>query len=326
MTKFEIAKILKKHGAIVVGGKVSKKDLIRIVAASKERKPSKSDLLSFFKTQSVDVVGGAVHEFQANNEAKEYYRDTDLQGMDRNALLKLIRSGAVEYKDVDKALEKIKKYSVLDWLGDQLAKDDLKGGSDEAKRKKSRLVKASEKQEVSHFRLIDYGVADASHFKGDRLGDFDEAFVGTGNSQREALEQAAEEASLSWNLPDDLLDEISSASDQNEVAYELQSQRPAEVWTVSHSSRSMGSDLETKEFDSEEEAQAYAKRRLEYLENHDFIVEDLGGNKWEITDPDDAGMVSDENGILSIENNSEDLEKFDESNLEVYYYAAIQLR
>jgi len=255
MTKFEIAKILKKHGAIVVGGKVSKKDLIRIVAASKERKPSKSDLLSFFKTQSVDVVGGAVRK------------------------------------------------------GDLI-----------------KLVKASEKQEVSHFRLIDYGVADASHFKGDRLGDFDEAFVGTGNSQREALEQAAEEASLSWNLPDDLLDEISSASDQDEVAYELQSQRPAEVWTVSHSSRSMGSDLETKEFDSEEEAQAYAKRRLEYLENHDFIVEDLGGNKWEITDPDDAGMVSDENGILSIENNSEDLEKFDESNLEVYYYAAIQLR
>lgn len=66
-------------------------------------------------------------------EAKERYTADDLQKMDRQGLLKLIRSKAVTYAEVDNALEKTKQFKTLDWLGDQLAKDDLKGGQTEGK-------------------------------------------------------------------------------------------------------------------------------------------------------------------------------------------------
>jgi len=57
---------------------------------------------------------------------KESHSDSDLQGMSASALLKLIRSKEVTYAEVDKALEKEKDFRKLDWIGDQLAKDDLK--------------------------------------------------------------------------------------------------------------------------------------------------------------------------------------------------------
>lgn len=55
------------------------------------------------------------------------YTDAELQKMSAFDLLELIRSKKVSYKDVDKALEKISAYRTLDWLGDKLAEDDLKG-------------------------------------------------------------------------------------------------------------------------------------------------------------------------------------------------------
>lgn len=63
------------------------------------------------------------------SESRQRYTAYDLQKMDRSQILKLIRDKEVEYKDVDKALEKTKQFKTLDWLGDQLAKDDLKGES-----------------------------------------------------------------------------------------------------------------------------------------------------------------------------------------------------
>lgn len=73
-------------------------------------------------------------------EGRQRFSDKDLQDMDRFELLKLIRSKAVDYKDVDAALEKVKKFAVLDWLGDKLAGDDLKGESDESELEEARAA------------------------------------------------------------------------------------------------------------------------------------------------------------------------------------------
>lgn len=52
--------------------------------------------------------------------------DLEIQKMDRQVLLDKIRSKELTYDQVDKALEKIKKFNVLDWLGDKLSDDELK--------------------------------------------------------------------------------------------------------------------------------------------------------------------------------------------------------
>jgi hypothetical protein len=51
---------------------------------------------------------------------------SDIQKKSTVELLALIRKGDLSYSEVDDALEKIKKFSALDWIGDQLAKDELK--------------------------------------------------------------------------------------------------------------------------------------------------------------------------------------------------------
>ena len=43
------------------------------------------------------------------------------------ALLRLIQKGILTYSQVDTALEQIKAYASLDFIGDQLAKAELKG-------------------------------------------------------------------------------------------------------------------------------------------------------------------------------------------------------
>lgn len=80
------------------------------------------------------------------------YYDFDLQKMSAPMLLKLIRDGEVTYSQVDKALEKVKKFSTLDWIGDQLAKDELKG---------KEYDKASEMKEAKKAKTSDASFFDA---------------------------------------------------------------------------------------------------------------------------------------------------------------------
>lgn len=51
---------------------------------------------------------------------------SEIQKTPGPALLEKIRKKELTWEEVDKALEKAQKYGVLDWLGDQLAKDDVK--------------------------------------------------------------------------------------------------------------------------------------------------------------------------------------------------------
>lgn len=55
--------------------------------------------------------------------------ESDIQKMSSQTLLEKIRSGELTYTQVDVALEKAKKFSTLDWLGDKLAEDDLKNNT-----------------------------------------------------------------------------------------------------------------------------------------------------------------------------------------------------
>jgi len=55
--------------------------------------------------------------------------DSDIQKMSSQTLLEKIRSGELTYTQVDVALEKIKKFSTLDWIGDKLAEDELKNNT-----------------------------------------------------------------------------------------------------------------------------------------------------------------------------------------------------
>lgn len=73
----------------------------------------------------------------------ERLSDSDLQDMSGPALLQLIRDKKVTYPDVDKALEKQKRFQTLDWIGDQLAKDELKGASYSNKPSESTETKAT---------------------------------------------------------------------------------------------------------------------------------------------------------------------------------------
>jgi len=54
------------------------------------------------------------------------FTDADIQKMSKFELLEKIKDKELTYNQVDVALEKVKKFNVLDWLGDKLSDDELK--------------------------------------------------------------------------------------------------------------------------------------------------------------------------------------------------------
>lgn len=182
---------------------------------------------------------------------------------------------------------------------------------------------------VNRYEIIDLGIDNSDHFQGfgTTSTDFDAAAHGRGNSEKEALEQAAEDlVQQGWELSQELENEINSASEKDIISEELAINGPSQdaTFVVKHFSNSMGSELDSEEFESLEEAQTYAQERVKRLEGQGFEVSELEpGMKWELTEGDDAAMVPDESGIISISDDSEEKqEAFDkymeQSDIAIY--------
>jgi hypothetical protein len=106
-----------KH--IIEVGKHPAAASIIIASRSLSAEDAAAGLLSrYFEKRAESIVG--------NLTITAAPTDLEIQKMDRQVLLDKIRSKELTYDQVDKALEKIKKFNVLDWLGDKLADDELK--------------------------------------------------------------------------------------------------------------------------------------------------------------------------------------------------------
>ena len=203
-----------------------------------------------------------------------------------------------------------------------------------------RATLAGEKKKVGEYQIQDHGVESSDYFQGHGVShtDFDDCATGFGISLKEALDDAAEQlASNGWELSPELEKEIADSSDEDEVNKSIEDQldpKPDTTYTVTHHSRSMGDKLNEKELDSLADAQKYVQEYLKKLDKDDYDVEELEtGLKWEITDSDEAAMVSDENGIIEIIDDEYDInDKYDEyldnanSDHDLHYYASIDVK
>lgn len=189
----------------------------------------------------------------------------------------------------------------------------------------------AEKKQIEDYEIVDHGVQHSQYFQGcgtSHTG-YDEVYTGIGDSQKEALEDAAEQlASDGWELSKDLKNEISKANDTDEVTKLINEEKPDAEFTVTHHSNAMGSYLTKETFDSMEDAQAYVKQLINKLKKKKLNVEILEENEWEVTEPNDAYMVPDEAGIISITDNDEEIEKFEDesADAEIYYYISIRVK
>lgn len=208
----------------------------------------------------------------------------------------------------------------------------IKGNFVRKKEVKAFLAQAdSDEKEVSEYEILDHGVGNAQYFRGAGISytEFDDIATGTGNSLKEALEDAAEQlAQGGWKLSSDLEQEIEQASDEDEVSKVENESKPDLTYTVTHHSRSMGDYLVKETFDSEEEAITYVNERIKKLEASDLSVDEIKPNVWEVTEGDDATMIPDEVGIIKITDNQDDIDEFEQSLefSEMHYYASIRVK
>jgi hypothetical protein len=190
------------------------------------------------------------------------------------------------------------------------------------------LKVAASKKTVGEWETVDHGVTASDYFQGAGSGDYDMVFTGIGYSLKEALEDAAEQlASAGWEIPEGLEKEIEEADDKDEVADVINRDKPAMEWTVKHRSIPMGSLLLEDTFDSHEDALEFVTKRLEKLEKEGFEISELGDDEWEVGEPEDSGMVPDNVGYITITDNSEELDIWQEAadESEVQYFASIRV-
>ena len=105
-----------------------KVDVERVMETAK-RNGSYDEMLEWVKAERPDLIVELDNVTKRLAEAKMKMSMSDIQKKNKFELLALIRKGDLSYSEVDDALEKIKKFSALDWIGDQLAKDELKPGA-----------------------------------------------------------------------------------------------------------------------------------------------------------------------------------------------------
>lgn len=183
------------------------------------------------------------------------------------------------------------------------------------------------------YKILNHGVDHSQYFQGAGTSrtDFKDIATGIGRSFKEALEDAAEQLAMcGWTIPAELEREINSASDEDEVSLIQNEHRPTPVFIVTHYSRSMGTNLPVdREFTTEDDALEYARELVNRMEAKGVHVSEIKpGREWEVTEPDDAAMVPDESGIISISDNQDEIKRFERylEESELHYFASIIIK
>lgn len=244
------------------------------------------------------------------------YRDDDL--LDEN-----IYDTWIQYDNGGIAFDK--------WYPEKVSNKLIK----EIKKVQAQKKNPSGKNIVVDYEIWNHGVDHSQYFqgKGTSYTKWDEVYTGIGRSEKEALEDALEQAysadiEFSKNVEKELEKEIKNASDEDIVSEVENEERPQEKFTVKHHSRAMGSWLSKEEFESEDEALEYVDKILKEMKKKGMNVEKIADYKWEITEPETAVAVPDFTGIVSISTNEAEIERFERQleNSELYYYAGIYLK
>ncbi len=184
-------------------------------------------------------------------------------------------------------------------------------------------------KKIAEWEIRNHGVDHSQYFPGVGVShtDWDLVETGIGYSEKEAAEDALEQlASIGYEIPDELQAEVDGLSSEDDVSSIVNQDKPAEKWTVKHHSRAMGSVLDEQEFESEGEALEYVQNRLTKMQSMGLQVDELeAGKEWEVTEADDAVMVPDETGLITLSDNADEIEKFEQqaSESELHVYVSI---
>lgn len=190
----------------------------------------------------------------------------------------------------------------------------------------------------------DHGVDHCQYFRGAGVSftDYEDCATGTGNTPREALEDALESlAQGGWTLSDELeaqaLEELGDAehADRDYVseaeAEGEEEELPRLQWTVSAHAWS-GCSPSPEDFETEEDARSRVARILRKRRAAGFPVSTLErGARWEVLEPEGCALVPDECGTLVLDSNEEEREEKRERMRELYpselyYYVSVRVR
>lgn len=190
----------------------------------------------------------------------------------------------------------------------------------------------------------DHGVDHCQYFPGAGLAftDYEDCATGTGNTPREALEDALEALACSgWTLSEELeaqaLEELGDAehADRDYVSEEEargeEEALPALEWSVSFHAWS-GCSPSPHSFEDRADARREAAEtlRARRATGHPVSILERGA-RWEVQEPEGCAMVPDTCGTLSLESNEEEREEERERlrdlyPSELYYYVSVRIR
>lgn len=186
---------------------------------------------------------------------------------------------------------------------------------------------------INRYEIVDHGVWESDYFPGCgvSLTDFEECYTGIGNSYKEALDDAIDQAcQMEWTHDNsELQNDLECADTTDQVTGIISEHYPNVEYTVRHVSY-CGMESYSETFESLDDARTASAKVLSRLRREFPIVILERGTKWEVMERDDNAMVPDQCGILSITDNSDDVEKeiehINDNHSNIFYYVSIRLR
>lgn len=168
----------------------------------------------------------------------------------------------------------------------------------------------------SDYSLENHGVENAQYWQGagTSFSDWEECFTGIGDSPKEAAEDALEMAAQNGWSVDDIENDLSGVSDIPEHTDDCENGGVI-LKFVTYS----GMTVPLYEGNDIEEAKEIAEKRIARAKALEQPVNELeDGRKWEFETPEDASLISDNDGILYLEEIQCDGECMEECELQHY--------
>jgi len=196
----------------------------------------------------------------------------------------------------------------------------------------------STERRAQALEVEDHGVDGAQYFRGCGTSgtDYEDCATGTGNTPREALEDALEALACGgWSIPDELeaeaLAELGDDADRDYVSEE-EARGEDEVlppleWSVSFHAWS-GCSPSPHSFKDRADARREVAETLRARRTTGHPVSILErGARWEVLEPEDCALVPDTCGTLELADNGEERERLrDFYPSELYYYVSVRIR
>ncbi len=187
-------------------------------------------------------------------------------------------------------------------------------------------------KKINRYEIVDHGVDGSQYFQGCGVSftDFDYVVTGSGNSYKEALDDAMNQLAdsdydvESSNLPVDL----DNASEVDLVAQILLEQAPSVEYQVKHLSYCGMWTIDEK-FESKEDARQFVADLLKSRRKEFPVATLTHGEMWEVQEPEDCVMIPDQCGTIKLSDNSDEVEKEIDSineNSDLFYYISIRVK